>query len=115
MKILFICTYNRCRSITAEWLYGQNSEYQVKSAGTAFGAFVEINEELLLWADQIFVFEKAHRNSIREKYPQHYAKLKIECLYVEDIYEPMSPILIQVLAGSLRKYLGPPNRDFKEA
>ena len=35
MKILFVCTQNACRSPTAEWLYAENPEHQVASAGVA--------------------------------------------------------------------------------
>jgi predicted protein tyrosine phosphatase len=111
MKVLFICSYNRCRSVTAEWLYKENFEHCVRSAGLSLDSNVVVSEALVLWADRIFVFEKHQRNEIRKRFSSHYAKLKIECLYIGDLYEPMDPILIDLLRVGLQKYLGLPNRS----
>lgn len=110
MKVLFICAYNRCRSVTAEWLYKENAELSVKSAGLSLDSKVVVSEELVLWADQIFVFEKYQRAELRKRFSSHYAKLKIECLYIEDLYAPMDCVLIDLLVSKLSKYLGLPSR-----
>jgi predicted protein tyrosine phosphatase len=43
MKILFVCTQNACRSPTAEWLYAENPEHQVASAGVAPDAEIPLD------------------------------------------------------------------------
>ena len=106
MKLLFVCTQNRCRSVTAELLYSDNVNHEVKSAGTANDANKKISKDLLLWADKIFVFEKSHRNKIHKLFPDIYKQLAIECLYIEDLYEPMDPYLINLLKMSLRGKIG---------
>jgi predicted protein tyrosine phosphatase len=62
MRALFVCTVNRCRSPTAEWLYGCNPEHMVASAGVDRSAATVVDAELLQWAERIFVFERMHRN-----------------------------------------------------
>ena len=109
MKILFVCTQNRCRSITAERLYKNSPSHEVKSAGVALDANVPITKELLEWADRIFVFEKSQRNKIHKRFPELYNSLKIECLYIEDVYEPMDLELINLLTLSLEDTIGPPS------
>ena len=110
MKILFVCTVNKCRSPTAEWLYAKNQEHEVDSAGVDKDANTVVDQEVLLWADWIFVFERMHRNKIRKIAPSIYGKLKIECLYIPDEYEFMNGVLITMLANKLTPYLGPPAR-----
>ncbi|MDX2306237.1 MAG: hypothetical protein NW226_25740 [Microscillaceae bacterium] len=34
MNILFVCTMNKLRSLTAEHIYAQDSRFEVKSVGT---------------------------------------------------------------------------------
>jgi predicted protein tyrosine phosphatase len=110
-KILFICNANQCRSPTAEWLYEKNDNLLVMSAGIYPEALNPISRELLEWADQIFVFEKAQRNKIRKMVPDLYARLNIECLYIADDYAYRDPLLVYMLKRKLSKYLGVPQRD----
>ena len=108
MKILFVCTQNKCRSPTAEWMYSRNSEHSVASAGVATDAENPIDRDMLAWADRIFFFERQHRSKIRKFAPDLYGKLKIECLYVPDEYEYKNPQLITLLEYKLVQHLGVP-------
>ncbi len=59
-KLLFICKANVCRSRTAEDLFRDSSQYEVKSAGIRWhkdGGQV-IGQGLINWADRIFVMER---------------------------------------------------------
>ena len=64
-KLLFICSRNRMRSLTAEKIFSGIPGYEVRSAGTQPQARIVVNEGHLRWADIIFVMEKAHLNRLR--------------------------------------------------
>jgi predicted protein tyrosine phosphatase len=81
-KILFVCTINRMRSITAQNIYSEDPRFDVKSAGTDKEAETVISQELLDWADSVVVMEKHHRNTIRNSFPEVYTMKKIVCLYI---------------------------------
>lgn len=97
MNILFVCTVNRMRSITAEKMYETDERFTVKSAGTDPCATVKITAELLVWADFIIVMERVHRNKIRKLYPDIYNQKRILCLYILDEYDFMQPQLIDLI------------------
>jgi predicted protein tyrosine phosphatase len=97
MNILFVCTINRMRSLTAETIYKNDDRFIVKSAGTDKGANTYISEDILEWADFILVMEKMHRNQIRKVYPDLYRKKRIICLYIPDEYDYMDTNLIELL------------------
>jgi predicted protein tyrosine phosphatase len=96
-RILFVCTVNRMRSATAHKIYQDDPRFDVDSAGTDRTAAIPLEEWHLEWADAIVVMEKQHRNAIRSRFPDLYAKKPIVCLYIEDIYDYMQPELIAVL------------------
>jgi predicted protein tyrosine phosphatase len=58
LKLLFICSKNWLRSLTAEHMLQGTSGYAVKSAGTEPNARIRVNEGQIGWADLIFVMEK---------------------------------------------------------
>jgi predicted protein tyrosine phosphatase len=43
-KLLFVCTENRMRSLTAEKIYEGFPGYEVKSAGIELGARIRLNQ-----------------------------------------------------------------------
>jgi predicted protein tyrosine phosphatase len=96
-RILFVCTVNRMRSATAYEMYKDDLRFQVDSAGTDRTANVVLEEWHLEWADAIVVMEKYHRNQIRSRFPDHYERKPIVCLFIEDIYDFMQPELITIL------------------
>ncbi len=66
MKTLFICSANKQRSKTAEAYFARkHPEYNFKSAGTNIKicrkeGTTELTEDLLQWADKVYVMEKKH-------------------------------------------------------
>jgi len=105
-KILFICTANKLRSLTAEHIFNSDNRFEVKSAGTNAHAATALSVELLNWADYVLVMEKKHRNIIRAKFPQIYANKQIICLYIPDIYEYMEEGLIAILQQRINGLFG---------
>ncbi|MEO0509401.1 MAG: protein tyrosine phosphatase [Verrucomicrobiota bacterium] len=104
-KILFVCSINKMRSYTAEKIYEKFDFYQIRSRGTENGARIKITEGDIGWADIIFTMEKRHTNRIRKKFKEKASGKKIITLFIEDIYEPMEPALIEELRRKLSRYI----------
>lgn len=96
-KLLFICTFNRMRSKTAEMIYKDDERFEVKSAGTDEAAAVHVNLDLLAWADYIIVMEGYHLEWLRLQYPMLSAHKTILCLDIPDQYDFMSPFLVYMI------------------
>lgn len=104
-KILFVCSRNKWRSLTAETIFKNNPNFEVKSAGTENSARIKINSNHINWAEIIFVMEKKHRERLLEKFPNEMNDKKIVVLEIQDIYKYMDPELIEELKISLIEYL----------
>ena len=84
-KVLFVCSYLQSRSPTAEIWLSQYEGFEVKSAGTySPEARVRLSEQLIEWADMIFVMEEEHKEVVLELCPD--AESKITVLNIPDIY-----------------------------
>jgi len=104
MKVLFICTYNQWRSLTAEKLFANRNGITVKSAGIASTARVRVSEKLLNWADLIFVMEPRHQEYIVEVFPSAMKDNEIICLEISSGYRFNDPELIQLLEEGTKEY-----------
>lgn len=102
-KLLFICSQNRLRSLTAEHMLRGVLDYAVKSAGTSPKARIRVTEGHIGWADLIVVMEKKHVRLLRENFGEALGGKKIICLNIPDIYQYMDPVLI----GELKSRLSP--------
>jgi len=111
-KVLFICTANIQRSLTAEHyftsLYSSSPKKSVafKSAGVSFKECQRNNStlctvELLKWADQIFVFEQMHIDRIVEHTGQRFVD-KIHNFDIEDRYQYMQDELVELLRARFK-------------
>jgi predicted protein tyrosine phosphatase len=107
-KLLFICSRNRRRSLTAEKILAGLPGYEVRSAGTQPGARIVINAGHIGWADCIFALEKRHARQIREKFPEATAEKRIIALHIPDDYEFMQPALIDELHAKLAAHIDLP-------
>ncbi len=112
-KILFVCTANIQRSLTAEHyfktLYPPSPQKSVtfKSAGVSTKECIRNGStlctvELLEWADQVFVFEQMHIDRIVEHTGQRFVH-KIQNLGIEDCYQYMQEELLMVMQARLLK------------
>lgn len=68
MKLLFLCSQNKRRSLTAEKIFDGYNGHEARSAGTESNARIKVTGGLLGWAEIIFCMEKKHLRRIREKY-----------------------------------------------
>lgn len=89
IKLLFICSQNRWRSLTAEKMYEGFPGYEARSAGTEQGARIRVTEGHVGWADKIFVMEKRHIDRLRDRFGDQLAEKEIICLHIDDDYRFM--------------------------
>jgi predicted protein tyrosine phosphatase len=104
-KLLFVCSRNRIRSLTAERLFAGDARYQVRSAGTAAEARIRVTAGHVGWADTIFVMEKRHRDLLHARFPEALAGKQVVCLFVPDEYDFMAEDLIDLLCARLAPHL----------
>lgn len=105
MKILFICSRNRWRSLTAEKIFDGINGIQARSAGTEPNARIRVTAGHLAWADIIFVMEKKHLRRLGDKFTDTIAGKKIICLHIADDYEFMQPELVDLLEATVTPHL----------
>lgn len=104
-KVLFVCSRNRWRSLTAEKTFDSVNGIQARSAGTEPDARIRVTAGHLSWADIIFVMEKKHLRRLQEKFPEDIAGKKVICLHIADDYEFMQPELVDILEASVTPHL----------
>lgn len=104
-KLLFICSRNRLRSLTAEEIFRGLPGHQVRSAGTQPEARIVVTEGHIGWADLIFVMEKSHLARLRRKFPEALEGKHVVTLGIPDDYAFMQPELIDALEAGVAPHL----------
>ena len=104
-KLLFVCSQNRFRSLTAERIFSGIPGVQVRSAGTQPDARIVVTEGHIGWADIIFLMEKSHLNRLRRKFPEALHGKRTVTLLIPDDYEFMQPELIDELHAKVSPYV----------
>ncbi len=104
-KLLFVCSQNRIRSLTAESLFKSSTEFEARSVGTERDARIKITAGDIGWADLIFTMEPRHRERMRRRYQDALERKRVVCLFIPDEYEPMAGDLIAVLRERLAPHL----------
>ena len=107
-KLLFVCSRNRARSLTAERLFEGFPLYQVRSVGTQPEARIVVTEGHLGWADIVFCMEKSHLDRLRRKFPDALQGKRVICLHIRDEYEAMDAALIDELRAALAPHVALP-------
>jgi predicted protein tyrosine phosphatase len=105
IKLLFVCSKNKWRSLTAEKIFSEYQEYDVRSAGTENGARIKVNEGHIGWADIIFVMEKKHVRRLNDKFRYSLINKRIVSLGIPDEYEFMDEELIETLGSRVADYI----------
>lgn len=95
-KLLFVCTYNQWRSLTAEIIFKQDERFQVKSAGTSASAQHVISNKDIEWADHILCMENRHKEAIKDKFSGQPLP-PITVMEIDSGYRFMEPGLIELL------------------
>jgi predicted protein tyrosine phosphatase len=107
MRLLFICSQNKWRSLTAERLFDEHPHHEARSAGTEPGARVRVTAGHLGWAETIFVMERRHADRLREKFGNELRGKPLVVLRIPDKYPFGDARLIALLREKLAAHLGP--------
>lgn len=105
-QLLFICSQNRWRSLTAERLFDGHPEITARSAGTEPGARVRVSAGHLGWADVVFVMEKRHAERLRAKFGDELRGKALVNLRIPDDYPFQDAALLDLLRARLHDYFG---------
>lgn len=105
MNLLFLCSQNKRRSLTAERVFDGHNGHHARSAGTELNARIKVTPGLLGWADIIFCMEKKHLRRIQAKYPDIITDKQLVCLYISDDYEFMDRELQELLRSYVDEYI----------
>lgn len=108
-KLLFICSRNRIRSLTAEWIFDGIPGFQVRSAGTQPEARIVATSSHIGWADIIFVMEKSHLAKLRQKFAETLAEKRVVTLHIPDDHQFMQPELIDESRAKLAGHVDFPD------
>jgi len=96
-KVLFVCFANMERSPTAEQLYANHSDLEVKSAGVSRQAYIPVSKELVGWADVILTMEDYQKLHIEHNFRDVIAGKMIDSLDIQDEYGFMDPHLQNII------------------
>lgn len=105
-RVLFVCSHNRLRSPTAERIFREHPNLEVKSAGVSDLSPVCIDRSLLEWAEIIFVMEPHHRRELGTRFKEACNGKKVLCLNIPDQYNYMDPVLVEILKERVSRHLG---------
>lgn len=104
-QILFICSQNRWRSLTAERLLDDHEHYLARSAGTEPGARVRVSAGHIGWADTIFVMERKHAELLQQKFKDELKGKALINLRIPDKFQFLDHLLLELLRERLQPHL----------
>ncbi|MEL1250324.1 low molecular weight protein tyrosine phosphatase family protein [Aurantiacibacter gilvus] len=105
INVLFVCSQNKLRSPTAEQVFADHPGIEVDSAGTNSNAENPLTNELVSWANIIFVMEKTHRSKLQRKYRAQLKDVRIICLDIPDDFEFMDGALVDLLRVKVTRFI----------
>lgn len=92
-KVLFVCSMGILRSATGSRIYG--AKYNTRCAGTYDEALIQINDQLMMWANEIVFVNKENFEQANKKYNDIMEGKSIKVLDIPDVYEHMHPEIIK--------------------
>ncbi len=95
-NILVVCGRNKKRSRTAEYIFKNDSRFNIRSVGLSPRSERQIRESDLNWSDYILVMEEEQSKRIKKQF-RHTVIPDIEVLLVEDEFEYLQPELMHNL------------------
>lgn len=101
LKVLFVCSRNRRRSLTAQHLFEGSTSLDVRSAGTQPGARVALTPGLIGWADVVLFMEPSHRNRANQRFAEELQTKAVAVLHIPDDFEFMDPELVAELESKV--------------
>jgi predicted protein tyrosine phosphatase len=115
MKILFICSKNKVRSVTAEKVYQRVSGLQVRSRGTDASARIRVGEGDIGWAEMILCFERRNFVDLKARFGEEVLEGKE--IHILDIrnerneYSILSAKLVSKIKEAADPYILPDEED----
>ena len=106
MNLLFVCSKNQWRSPTAEAIYRNRADLNMRSAGTSATARRTVNAGDIRWADHILVMEHHHKERLKDKFAHELARKKIHVLDIPDDFQFMDPDLVALIELRVGLVLG---------
>lgn len=108
--ILFVCTDCRLRSPTAAKIYRRRPDLEVDCGGLGDLTKRPVTEEMVEWADIIFVMERRDVERMRGKWPVLVKNKRLINLGVPDEFAYMEGRLVKLLVRRLARYIGEPRK-----
>ena len=105
INILFVCSENKLRSVTAEVVFSGHPKINALGAGTNRDAETTVTGDLIEWADVILVMEKTHKNKVAKKFKDLLKGKKLAVLDILDNYDVMDEELVAILKARVPRYL----------
>ena len=105
LRVLFVCSRNQWRSLTAERVYAKRPGIEVRSAGTSANAKRRLKAQDIEWADLIFVMEHEHKKRLRELFEGIMDRDRVFVLDIPDEYKAMDPELIDLITTAVDRIL----------
>ena len=115
MKLLFVCSRNRIRSLTAEHHLTGRPGIHVRSAGTAPSARVRLTAGHVGWADVVLVMEKRHQEQVAARFPDALAGKRLVCLHIPDDYAYGDEELLDLIEAGVAPLLEAVSASAREA
>jgi protein-tyrosine phosphatase len=103
-NILVVCSKNRIRSRTAEYIFKNDSRFKIRSVGLRDKSERKISDKDIQWADIILAMEDHHKNWILGLF-RHLELPPIEVLGIEDEFEYLNKELIDLLQERINSTL----------
>ncbi len=107
MNVLFVCSANKLRSKTADdYFSAKYTDINFLSAGTNHKicnkeGTTPLEEEMMEWADVVYVMENKHKNEIKKHVGSKYNS-KIVVLFIPDDYDYYQRELIKIFEDKLK-------------
>jgi predicted protein tyrosine phosphatase len=103
-NILVVCGRNKIRSRTAEYIFKNDSRFNIRSVGLRTKSDRRISDKDILWADIILVMEDGYKAWILGPF-RHLDLPPIEVLGINDDYEYLDSELINLLTDRINDTL----------
>jgi predicted protein tyrosine phosphatase len=97
MRLLFVCGRNKRRSPTAEVVLAEVAGVETESAGVSADAENPLTDELVEWAEVIFVMEASQRTKMARSFGSRLRGKRVVCLNIPDKYAFMDAELVRLV------------------
>jgi predicted protein tyrosine phosphatase len=94
INALFICSRNQWRSPTAEHIWRDSPDFNVRSRGLSPNARRTLVDADVTWADVIFVMERRHRGMLLSRFDCLVDRSRLHVLDIPDEYQFLDPELV---------------------